>query len=332
MRAIALVLVIVFSWPTLASEPSCSERLATALAAPQASPAQPDWSVLRDVAAVSIEGPEPVTPWGGAPGFLFVVRCVDDFPQLVWWTPGEETSTFRLPLERRTEEEEGRWNFLAIETVGDLDGDGTLEAFVVGTGGAGMYHHWPILVGIDAEGARVLYAPEEPFFYGGSELLPSETQGKILLSVRSVDRDAPWAFSQPSVGPHPFVDQVLEISQGQAEVRERHPVASESQTLSDFILAVRSGLWREARAFLADDGTIAGVVPKNARALQKAVLAVHLPGTRENDCSLRWDEKARLSFRCETDSGSLHYLASFEQLERLHKIRSLQLLGPLERP
>ena len=184
-------------------------------------------------------------PFADKSGQLVVVEggFCGESPQLLWVRNSEKGPLFEMPLAGK----KAGWEFLDIGQIADVDGDGRTEILIVGTGGAGMYFHYPIVLRITLSGRlKVIFHQKPPLFYGDSEILRDPAHG-LVIDIVAVDRERPWVFSDCSMCTHPFKKERFEIDGGVGRRIRREQIFSPLGLLSDFLLAAGRG--KHARAF-----------------------------------------------------------------------------------
>lgn len=195
----------------------------------------------------------------GAKGWLITANSSDSSKtDLIWVVDQAGNMSLQKPLDE-VKEENQEWDFLDIDSIFDFDRDGSLESLVIGTGGGGMYYHYPIILRLGAKGNwEVLFAPDKPFFYGTTKLLSTDSDGRIRLAITSVDRDAPWAFLNCSLCSHPFKREIYSLVNSKLQVSSKSPVAYPLATVSDLILAVQSNSLAISYGYFSNNATVGG--------------------------------------------------------------------------
>jgi hypothetical protein len=221
---------------------------------------------------------------GGTKGWLATVSSSDLSSDLfktvlIWVVDQRGNTRTQMPIDV-VKKEDQRWDFLEIHDIFDFDADGSLEALVVGTGGAGMYFHYPMLLRLNDGKWEILFRPDKPFFYGVTELLPKDSQGRIQLAITSVDQHASWAFSDCSLCPHPFAREIYSLINGKLYLNSSSPVAYPLSVVSDLILAAQSNSFVAAYKYFSGDATVGGVQIKDEASLEAALKKIHLPETK----------------------------------------------------
>jgi hypothetical protein len=100
----------------------------------------------------------------GVKGWLITAGCSTSRGTVLVWISSNrgEGPKVEAPL---TSLGDGWWDFLSVEKIGDFDRNGTVEALLVATGGAGMYYHYPILLRLGRDGHwNILYAEADSVF------------------------------------------------------------------------------------------------------------------------------------------------------------------------
>lgn len=259
----------------------CNTLLTLEIQKAIATPEPSRWEeVLKGKPSITLYESVAVALPDGNAGWLATGGCRGDInTKLIWVVPRRTGSIVQLPLAHL---KETGWNFLSVNAVGDFDKDGALEAFIVGTGGAGMYYHYPIILRLMRVGVwQVEFWAAEPFFFGATEILPPTADGKIQLALTSVDQDAPWSFEQCSFCEHPFKREVYVLAKGKLRLKSKQPVPSAASTLSDFLLGARERRFDDLFAHVSESATIAGNPVSTGSALQKVLddLAITRQGT-----------------------------------------------------
>jgi len=181
--------------------------------------------------------------------------------------------------------------FLNVQKVGDFDGDGSMEALVVRTGGAGMYYHYPILLRLGAdEKWRVLYEATESFFYGSTEVLPAGMNRKLRLAITSVDKHGPWAFVQCTLCSHPYKREEFSLNDGRLELDKRSPVLRPLATVSDLIMAARNRNVDDAYRLFASGATFEGSKIDDKEWLKASLTKSRLAAV-DGDCYEKTEDK-----------------------------------------
>jgi hypothetical protein len=279
---------LVSSAQQVSKEP-CEKRLVTRLQKARTEKGDLDWrDRFQEGKDFSIYDETEVRIAGSLKGWFITAGCSDAMGTILVWVPSSGTGRqIQAPLSLLGDS----WDFLNVQKVGDFDGDGSMEALVVQTGGAGMYYHYPILLRLGAdERWQVIFASKDSFFYGSTEVLPAGLNRTIRLAITSVDRDAPWAFVECTLCSHPYKREEFSVLAGRLELLMRAPILWPLASVSDLIMAARNHNVDEAYRLLATGAIYEGTKIDNKESLTTALTISRLAAV-DGDCYEKKEDK-----------------------------------------
>ena len=211
-------------------------------------------------------------------GSLAIAGCADSLRSVLLWISVDDShSKVQIVLD-------GVADFLHVKHIGDFNNAGSLKALVIGTSGAGMYYHSPMILQLKAGMWLLIAEPEKPFFYGSTQILPAGPDGNIRLAVIYVDEDAPWAFTQCSLCSHPYRRDVYAVKDGVFLLMQKKSVSYPLSVISDLILDGQEQRIHTAYQLFKTDAVIQGKTVRSREALTAALADIKLNAI--GDCHL----------------------------------------------